>query len=1771
MKPQGQHNRPSSWLPFDSPKFGVAICNFDDNGQYRLPLVLGETVKIVEECAGWYRGYSVRNRNIQGIFPASFIHLKDWNESTKDRDSIHSAEYPLVQEMTIVLREWGIMWKHLYLIKNLELFHMISKQMDDLMTWRRQILSGTLPGDRIKQLKQKVTAAIDYGNRVLDLDLVVRDANGNILDPDVTGVIELYRRHDSTQTRITDEESRTCFPEVRFYSNPIHSLYINIKNVVCNIGDDADVFVTLYEPPGSNGKDGRFISEHYLVSWDKQGLPKDLSKLHNMCCLFTDLGSKDFEREKIYIVCQIIRVGRLELKDVVSKKTKLTQDLRRPFGVAVLDVTDFIQKKVEIDEDKERFLPLLTVDNTEYLHHWIARAIARSHGDNLTKGQGIWISVQLLRGDKDQTAQDYPAIINKRTSIARKLGFPEVIMPGDVRNDMFITIVGGKIDKGVKTANPNVQMTMRVCDQSGKVVPDVISLGAGEPLLTEYRSCVYRHSLTPEWRETVKLVIPIEYFYSSHLTFTFKHRSSNFDKDKSQKITNFAYVRLMNLKDGTTLLDGDHDLVVYKCDAREIKDNSYFKLPSLKNELHLPAGTLSKSNALCVGQLTLSHKESFQISSLLCSTKLTQNVDLLGLLKWKSQMNNLRVILPNVTNVKGEEIVKFLQDIFDALFAILMESPDKYGKLVFDDLVFVINLLADKKYSHFRPVLDTYIADLFSAAKAHDTLIDVLTLYVMVITTSESPKLDVVKLESIFKTMKALEYVFKLIVRSRLLYERASMATGIINAEKFRDDLNKLFNVLVFMMGDQRSETLKVQGQALKNIPSIFGHALKVYDPIRLGEFARDLILSIPVGRLNSQRLTCIHDMVKSELFENEVSRRIMLPMLTRELAPHLKQESEMKVCVDIISDLLVTLNRTDVGPTFDDINLIAIELLSPILKTVIRIDRNQPFAGKYFACFISLLRVMTVEHYDRYVVSFQDREKFTDFLITLFMHFRDVIADSIYQRDWVTMIMVQNNVIVKALDYFSTALEINFLDIDGFNNQLWTSFFELSVSFITQGPLNLESFTETKRSKILSKYGDMRKNVALKIRDMWIKLGSHKTKFIPGLVGPFLEMTLIPEDEIRKDTIPIFFDMIICENNAKGGFRGIENEIIRKLDIILESGRGDEEYKILFGQILSSLFSVNPKLCHDGKRFVETITMLLEKLLDYRTVLASDDSIDNRMSCIVNLLNFYKEIKRDEMYIRYLYKLYDLHVSVENYTEAAFTLLLHADILKWSDDAISIDDHGKFQAETQRCMKEKLFKEIIELFNKGQTWEEAIKYCKELAEQYEKETFQYIELGEILRKEAQFFDNIVKTLRAECGYFRVGFYGQGFPSFLRNKEFIYRGKGYEQIGDFTVRIQNNFPTAQVMTKLTPPGDDIKNSNQQHLQINVVDPVPIERRKYQGKVVSEQITQFYERNEVNQFKYDRPFHKGKKDKNCEFATLWLERTCLQTKYRFPGILCWFEVTHISRYEISPINVALETMQLKNQDIKALSSRYRKNPQQNINPLSMTLNGVIDAAVMGGIVNYNKAFLTEEFLKHNPNDAHNVDRLKQLVSEQYEILKDGMKVHAELVTEALRPFHENLEKRFSELHALIPKTPRQKQPRLYSSVRERERTPNRTSTPMRSSTIVGNRSTVIIGSGLGPIPDEVRPSLPEKHLSVSPEKAPPLPRRSVANTLLQSSPTLPRSDEADRPPPPKPERKSTMPRPTDLDLQNGPAQKSLPAITPEGPGAPPRPPKTPKKT
>ena len=58
-------------------------------------------------------------------------------------------------------------------------------------------------------------------------------------------------------------------------------------------------------------------------------------------------------------------------------------------------------------------------------------------------------------------------------------------------------------------------------------------------------------------------------------------------------------------------------------------------------------------------------------------------------------------------------------------------------------------------------------------------------------------------------------------------------------------------------------------------------------------------------------------------------------------------------------------------------------------------------------------------------------------------------------------------------------------------------------------------------------------------------------------------------------------------------------------------------------------------------------------------------------------------------------------------------------------------------------------------------------------------------------------------------------------------------------------------------------------------------------------------------------------------------------------------------------EVSPLENAISVVENKNQELRTLISQYQQQQQlhANINPLSMTLNGVIDAAVNGGIARY----------------------------------------------------------------------------------------------------------------------------------------------------------------------------------------------------------------------
>lgn len=89
-------------------------------------------------------------------------------------------------------------------------FETILKQIYELISHRNKIISGTLPTDELRRITKQVTNEIDMGNKVLGLDMVVRDKHGNLLDPDNTSTIDLYNHHKNATERINLPKVKSC-------------------------------------------------------------------------------------------------------------------------------------------------------------------------------------------------------------------------------------------------------------------------------------------------------------------------------------------------------------------------------------------------------------------------------------------------------------------------------------------------------------------------------------------------------------------------------------------------------------------------------------------------------------------------------------------------------------------------------------------------------------------------------------------------------------------------------------------------------------------------------------------------------------------------------------------------------------------------------------------------------------------------------------------------------------------------------------------------------------------------------------------------------------------------------------------------------------------------------------------------------------------------------------------------------------------------------------------------------------------------------------------------------------------------------------------------------------------------------------------------------------------------------------------------------------------------------------------------------------------------
>jgi len=248
-------------------------------------------------------------------------------------------------------------------------------------------------------------------------------------------------------------------------------------------------------------------------------------------------------------------------------------------------------------------------------------------------------------------------------------------------------------------------------------------------------------------------------------------------------------------------------------------------------------------------------------------------------------------------------------------------------------------------------------------------------------------------------------------------------------------------------------------------------------------------------------------------------------------------------------------------------------------------------------------------------------------------------------------------------------------------------------------------------------------------------------------------------------------------------------------------------------------------------------------------------------------------------------------------------------------------------------------------------------------------------------------------------------------PESVRNKEFVYRARRDMPLSLFQDRIQKEFPQANMIGNSKEIDDAKKESKREtYCQIHKISPKPTihpKERFFKGHDVPKALVAYYEENDVRTFEFTRPKWKGPKTEN-EFENLWTEIVVVQTAVCLPSQQNRVLIVSKEAVEKAPIVTAVETMEDKNKELQTIIGDHSRSRDLNINPLTMALNGVIDAAVMGGTDKYRDAFFTPAFRQANPELVPELERLERLIATQIEILKMGVSVHRSKCPESLMP-------------------------------------------------------------------------------------------------------------------------------------------------------------------
>lgn len=1241
------------------------------------------------------------------------------------------------------------------------------------------------------------------------------------------------------------------------------------------------------------------------------------------------------------------------------KSTTVSRIVKKTVGIGAIKINSVMKQ----DEESEQFMTIWTPgtgfnQDRQDPDGWeeVIKDLMSSRSEFFIKSarsERLQVHLRSFNNpDADALIKSTPTLLSG-VSKTCKAGFSGA--PTKPRSDIYVTIdeaflpkhallsrsAGSAAPLPTQVTGSNLQVTLEVRKANGDRLENCISISSNSDPISVWESTAAERG--EAWNQTFKLAIPPSDVANCHLSITLSDAPSQV----------FAISHLPLWDQSAFMRDGHHSLLLYKYDetTSSAKGNGgYLSLPwNARGK-----DDVSKDEAVTGPIATL------RIQTYLCSTRFSQDKVLLGLLNWKQQpAGEIQELLKRLVFVPEIEIVKLLNDVFDAIFSILVEhsGEDEYEDLVFGALVTVLGIVHDRRFN-LGPLVDHYAENKFQYPFATPCLVRSFTRLLSNPSDPETSR----KLRATFKVVR---HILKFITHARRQQKAKEADIGIKGTSPgFTRHLQSIFKALDSLMSSTAPILVGSQTLAVQHFHTWLPELTGLLSSDEIFCIAIDFVDSCTLvkGKLILYKLVLIINYSRLELFSKPDLRAALSANTVRWIAPHWgkipavteQYREQVRLCCSILSTQVDTLGLEipDHIPKIID-SYLALQSGSKTSKTKLSLlfPTTYPFPSKpisgeeqFDEVLIELSAILSAISTLPAGMQLDLAEDEMALLLenTMKVHL-SILDGEAFPANWLSVHIFHHKSTMKTLEYLAGILLDSFLpdpdDAEDFNTELWKSFFTVLLKLVGSDALALETFPEQKRRAVWKIAGDVREHGAELLRRTWeaigwdtssdekqqyglAKMGGYQVQYVPGLVGPIIELCLSVHEGLRRVAVEVLQSMIVSEWTLSEDLSGIQTEMIDCLDHLFKSKPLTESIlQKLFINDLLGLFDFLTQSSDDSLYVsVKELIATIDEFLDLLVAVHSADMTGEASHMIhrLRLMEFLRDMQKEEIFIRYVHQLAQLQTDARNPTEAGLALRLHADLYEWEPTkTVPALLDPEFPAQSQFDRKERIYFDMIKNFEEGEAWTSALAAYQELQQQYQENTFDFNKLARTQRAIATVYETIAKADKIVPKYFKVTYRGMGFPASLRDKEFVFEGSPSEKTSAFTDRMQEQHPSAQIVTS-----GDVDDVEGQFLQISPLSPYrDIEHNVYQRAKVPNVIRDYLLTSHPHMFSTT-----SKRSTTGPVGEHSSEKTIYGTAESFPTILRRSEIVAVDRVKLGPVQTALERIIRKTAEIATVEKR-----------------------------------------------------------------------------------------------------------------------------------------------------------------------------------------------------------------------------------------------------